>query len=522
MTEAPDRNAEELSGNDRKTTVSEKSVRPSIAVRLIRHAESANNSMYRDARYIYRGGTPEFDEEGWYQYVDKHRSADPHISDTGKKQAQYLAAHLVPHLSNQASQPVRIITSPMRRTLDTIRPTLHGLAKANTPASVVVNGFYHESEGCHTKDKPEEGLNPMQIKQFLESTDDDDSGKRDDMEPSKLYSSLDFVGFPSDHTKGWYYGAKGEETRAASEERAAKFYLWLCEYLDEQLRSSTVTGDGVDDVFDAGVAIPGEEDEDEHDRMACRKRKRRTCLLVGHGDFMSLVLKRIVAGFGHYVEQKGSPHRSAFVHFNTGMTELEYFGFGRFLLMGQNLTPHLRDAGSSLLTGGSLKDGWSYLVPAEPLNSEVKVAFDDDLDEHVLEQTQALKALYLKSESIPVVNGDSSLQVEEQKLKEKNRNSPKNAKHFIVHRGLRVVGCATYQEDTGFLTDVAIRPSAGPNVLETLLQAVKSHTKSVGRSGSFLVFPRAGKHNKELFEQMGFKAVDDDDEKDTSLMEMKH
>lgn len=47
---------------------------------------------------------------------------------------------------------------------------------------------------------------------------------------------------------------------------------------------------------------------------------------VGHGDFMSLVLKRIVAGFGHSVEKEKVPHRSAFVHNNTGITELEYFG----------------------------------------------------------------------------------------------------------------------------------------------------------------------------------------------------
>jgi hypothetical protein len=33
-----------------------------------------------------------------------------------------------------------------------------------------------------------------------------------------------------------------------------------------------------------------------------------------------LVLKRIVAGFGHAVEEEGVPHRSAFVHYNTGIT----------------------------------------------------------------------------------------------------------------------------------------------------------------------------------------------------------
>ena len=476
--------------------------------------------MYRDARYIYRGGTPEFDEAGWNEYVDKHRSADPHISDVGREQAENLANLLVPHLSNQASQPVRVVVSPMCRTLETIRPTLHGLAKAGAPASVLVNAFYHESEGCHTKDKSEEGMNPARIRTVLDSSYQDGDSK---IGSSNLSSSVDFVGFPSDGDRGWYYGSEGAETRVASEERAAKFYLWLLEYLDEQLRSR---GDDVhQDVFDAGVSVPGEEDEDEHDKLAHRKRKRRTCLLIGHGDFMSLVLKRIVSGFGHFVEQKGYPHRSAFVHFNTGITELEYFGAGRFLLMGQNLTPHLRESDhSSLRTGGSLKDGWSYLIPTEPLSSEVKVAFDDELDEHVLEQTQALKALYLRSESFPPGTGDLSLEVEEQKSKNVDATSSGGVKHFIVHRGLRVVGCATYVEESGLLTDVAIRPSAGPNVLETLLQSVKAHTQSTGRSGSFLVVPRPGESNKVLFERLGFKMVDEDGGKaDTSpMMEMKH
>ena len=284
-----------------------------------------SNSMYRDARYIYRGGTPEFDEKGWNQYVDSHRSSDPRISDIGKQQAQRLAAYLIPHLCNQASQPVRVITSPMLRAMDTIRPTLHGMAKANSSVSVVVNGFYHESEGCHTKDAAEEGMNPSQIKRFLEASEDSNQG-----ESITPISKIEYVGFPDDSEKGWYYGAEGAETRVASEERAAKFFLWLCEYLDEQLQFHKDIEDAGDqhDVFDAGVAIKGEEDEDEHDKHAQRKRKRRTCLFIGHGDFMSLVLKRIVSGFGHYVEHKGFPHRSAFVHFNTGITELEYFGSG--------------------------------------------------------------------------------------------------------------------------------------------------------------------------------------------------
>jgi len=491
---------------DPKTTVTEGNVRPSIILKMIRHAESANNQVYRDARYIYRGGTPEYDEAGWIQYVDSHRSADPSISDAGKLQAEALAKFLVPHLQAQASQPVQVVTSPMRRTLETIRPTLVGLAEANTRVSVNVQAFYHESEGCHTKGKAESGMNPEQVTQVLKQ------GYKNQDSSSRV--SMEFTGFPEDTQLGWYHGAKGEETRASSEERAAKFYLWLCEYLDEQLKSRKSDDNDHHDIFDAGVSIAGEENEDEHDKCARRLRKRRTCLLIGHGDFMSLVLKRIVTGFGHMVEREGIPHRSAFVHFNTGITEIEYFGRGRFLIMAHNQTPHIAASEySKLRTGGSLKDGWSYIIPDEPLYAEVKVAFDDEeLDDHVREQTKALKALYLKSGSIST-KIDNSLEVEEQQEIETNHSSsPKRIKHFIVHRGLQVVGCATYSEDTGVVSDVAVRPSAEENVMETLMGAIKSHTRGLGRSDSLLVFPRAGE-KKSLFEEMGFEEVEDEKQK---------
>jgi hypothetical protein len=142
---------------ERKTTVTELGVRPSIALHLIRHAESGNNEVYRNARYIYRGGTPEFDNDGWNDYVETHRKADPGLSPKGYQQADHLSRYLIPHLENQASHPVRIITSPMRRTLETIQPTLEGLQKASgtqPKVHIIVCAFYHESEGCHIKDTP--------------------------------------------------------------------------------------------------------------------------------------------------------------------------------------------------------------------------------------------------------------------------------------------------------------------------------------------------------------------------------
>jgi len=234
--------------------------------------------------------------EGWKTYVETHRKADPALSDKGIRQAEHLAKYLVPHLAIQASHPVRIITSPMKRAVETIRPTLEQLQKqpahknANSRCHIKCVAFYHESEGCHDKGKAEEGMNSSEISDLLKDAVADPS------------QDIDFVGFPNPE-RGWYLNATSSETRAESEIRAAKFFLWLCEYLDEELRTP------MEDVFDAGVGLPGEENENEHDKCGERQRRRRMALLVGHGDFMSLVLKRIVSGFGHSVENEGIPHR---------------------------------------------------------------------------------------------------------------------------------------------------------------------------------------------------------------------
>lgn len=476
-------NTKSQDDSNRSTTVAESAVRPSISLRLIRHAESNNNKVYRDARYKFRGGTPEFDCDGWTKYVDENRSCDPALSPTGRIQAEKLADYMVPHLNHQSSRPVHIITSPMRRTLETIRPTIQRLEQLHpNSCKILVNGFYYESDGCHTKEKAEPGMTPSEIGTVLREHYDD---KVKDLDCSKL--AISYEGFP-DMEKGWYCGAKGPGTRADSEVRATKMYLWLCDHLDRQLAEHSEH----EDLFDAGVAIPGEEDEDEQDKMAPRQRRRRMAFLIGHGDFMSLLLKRIIAGFGHFNETKGVPHRSAFTHFNTGITELEYFGHGRFLVMGHNMTPHVPpEERSALLSGGSLKDGWSYIVPEDEhvqLYGEVAVAFsDEDLESHVVEQREALKSLYL--------NTLSGVEDSEEKISD--------VSHFIVKRGLQVVGVASYVESTGELMDVAVLPSAGKEAGTNLFKSVQAHAKKQGRTESLVLVPRSTE-SKNLLIQMGF------------------
>lgn len=161
-----------------------------------------------------------------------------------------------------------------------------------------------------------------------------------------------------------------------------------------------------------------------------------------------------------------------------------------------------------------IKDGWSYVMPDFALDAEVSVAFEDELDNHVREQTEALKALYLSSRESDKLRSANSLQVEEE-------GSEDVKKHFIVRKGMQVVGVATYSEETGRLTDVAVRPSAGKEASQTLFNAVKAHSRKLGRSGSLLVFPRSAQ-TKPLFESMGFEETTEGNEEEVIQMELKH
>eukprot|EP00978_Attheya_sp_CCMP212_P026847 scaffold89037_cov40-Attheya_sp.AAC.2 len=393
-----------------------------------------------------------------------------------------------------------------------------------------------------------------------------------------------FEGFPEDPLDGWYCHGTGFETRLESETRASKFYLWLCEFLDQQLKLGNEqedptcdnNNDDDDDVFDAGVSVPGEEHEEEHDKFSTRHRRRRTTILVGHGDFMALVLKRIISGFGHYVgkfiiekggqantpaytfsehqflttwiiitlfhylpcnkpETEGVSHRSAFVHFNTGITELEYFGHGRFLLMSSNQMPHLSGPGDlALRSGGSLKDGWAYLVPeVMHLDDEVTVAFSDEVNDHVKEQTVALKSLYLQGHpattitkhrgstfllNVEEVEGAGDLDVLSGGSGTTTRLCESSDMTFVVKRGLQVLGCATYHHESGTITDVVLRPSAkSVKTGKALMDAIKNYAKRAGKEGTLMLKP-SSEEDHVFFSQLGFQEMKDSGEMTTSML----
>ena len=131
------------------------------------------------------------------------------------------------------------------------------------------------------------------------------------------------------------------------------------------------------------------------------------------------------------------------------------------------------------------------------LNAEVSVAFsDEDIEEHVREQTAALKALYLATK---------------QDSESGQNENPRKLLQFVVKRGLQVVGVASYVEETGYLTEVAIRPSAASDRIgETLMDSVKTHAKKVGLSTRLIVNPCSAQ-SRELFRSMGFSDCEMDE-----------
>ena len=140
------------------------------------------------------------------------------------------------------------------------------------------------------------------------------------------------------------------------------------------------------------------------------------------------------------------------------------------------------------------------------LDEEVDIAYADEIQPHVKEQTEAMRSLYLNrsASNIPL---DAS-------LKSNAERDSSNEVTILVKRGLQVVGCASLDEKTGIVHDVIIRPSARRSqVGESLMEAVMKHAKLSKDLGTLIAQPNA--EGKELFEKMGFTAVADGNESDT-------
>jgi len=150
-------------------------------------------------------------------------------------------------------------------------------------------------------------------------------------------------------------------------------------------------------------------------------------------------------------------------------------------------------------TGGSLQDGWSYLMPSGYHELDVSTGQLDGFPLHVHEQRDALQALYLKTEASNTQVGANSNDEDDGVVTLEDQH------HFVVREGHQVVGVATYNAQSNIVSDLAIRPSAGSQAIEKLFLAIRQHAE-----GEKLRVRPNGQESRELLASVGFVPVADD------------
>jgi hypothetical protein len=181
--------------------------------------------------------------------------------------------------------------------------------------------------------------------------------------------------------------------------------------------------------------------------------------------------------------------------------------------MSSNALPHLSlPEDMDLVAGGGLKDGWSYLMPSDDslLYEEVSTAFADELEDHVKEQTEALKNLYLSTSTRgSLLNRRSSVSLEgldyDSLLNLNEGESEGSRINFVVKRGLQVLACAVLNESLT-LCDVVMIPSAKSSACKVLLDAVKIRVKE---SKSDVFYIEVNVDDLTFFEENGCKIIED-------------
>lgn len=143
------------------------------------------------------------------------------------------------------------------------------------------------------------------------------------------------------------------------------------------------------------------------------------------------------------------------------------------------------------------------------LDAEVTVAFSDEVQGHVQEQTAALRSLYLsKRESSMASDAKEGDGDDELNVTNPDGRDSSNELTIVVKRGLQVVGCASLNEKTGRLSDVVVRPSARRSrVGKSLIEAVKNHAKEGDKLDRLFVQPNS-RDGRAFFENMGFSLAD--------------
>ena len=227
--------------------------------------------------------------------------------------------------------------------------------------------------------------------------------------------------------------------------------------------------------------------------------------------------------------------------------------------MSTNQSPHLNSPTVSYLkSGGSLRDGWNYLIPQKSLysNTATVIFLDDNIQEHIKEQIEALKNLYIDSsdKSCLIIpddfnNSSNKIKIDLNKTEKEDSTNDSNKRKFqielrrstsnledvedtslisvstgnkksnkyttfVVKRGFQVVGFASLNESENTLENVVIRRSESYNnhVGEALIYALRYHRDSKIKEESaikddYIVVESMCEQSKIIFAKLGYSHV---------------
>ncbi len=404
-------------------------------VLFIRHAESRNNVLHAEVGKKYNFDPkymPEMEQE-----VAALRSEDADLSQLGYQQAETLGEYLAERLKGKR---VLVVTSPMQRAIKTILPTVKRLGLG--PDTFACYGHYFE---CGVRPNPKAPTHPTHPPTHPTHPPTNRKGcyknetvykgtPKQQLEETYQLTTYDV------HDDGWYAYSDTRESHAQALLRCESAWLWI----HDLLLSGKPSHQG------GGWSKEKRDKEEEEEE---KKKGPWTLLLVGHGEFMCYLLKKMVGG-GHLSSALG------FVHGNTGISTCQYHPDRGLLCLNLNSLAHLPPA---LKTGHTLADGWWEVVPRQhhSVNSPLIHRFESlpEEDPDLYLATQAIRRRYLHP---PSSSSSSSLHHYQEHVDQQ-------AVHFLAlaHGQSTVVGVALYDPSSHRLRQVTlplslIHPSTYP------------------------------------------------------------
>ena len=202
-----------------------------------------------------------------------------------------------------------------------------------------------------------------------------------------------------------------------------------------------------------------------------------TVILVLHGDLLTRWLRRWLQIPWH--------HGLAFVHGNTGITELRWHPLHGSLLVGLNDLGHLPE---ELRSGSRVTDvWWRYANPELVVDRHQGCG---EVEDGLWRQVTALRERLLLSR--------------EGRSLESYRASDERSVHFLARMHGELAGAAQYDPEHGRLRQVVVAPEfRGARVGRALIESAREEAARDGRSKLIV---HAWQESTEFYRRLGFRS----------------